>query len=68
MSGVSDLTTLLATMEPELSDTELVFCTVPDMDLRDAIALAPAGVFREREGLSLIIAKASAEIRGEPFG
>ena len=67
MSSVSDLTTLLATIEPELSNIEVVFCTVPDMTLKDALALAPTGVFREREGLSLIVAKTTAEIRGMPF-
>lgn len=67
MDGTRDLATLLATLDPELSDVEVVFCTVPDMVLADALKLSPTGVFREREGLSLIIARTTAESRGMPF-
>lgn len=67
MSGTRDLDTLLATMNPELSDIEVVFCTAPDLPLADALTLSPAGVFAEREGLSLIIEKSTAETRGLPF-
>ena len=67
MNGATDLTTLLATMEPELSDTEVVFCTLPHADREDIGRLAPIGMFQEREGTSLIIQRSVAEQHGMPF-
>jgi hypothetical protein len=41
MNGQRDLATLLSTLEPELSDTEMVFCSFPD----SGIAECPSGDF-----------------------
>jgi len=54
MTGIIDLETLLASMEPELQPGEFVFCTLPpgaELE-RDVAALA---TFMEKEGLTLII-------------
>jgi uncharacterized protein len=67
MNGATDLATLPATMEPELSDTEVVFRTIPHADRADVRRLAPIGVFQEREGTSLIIRRSHAEEHCMPF-
>ena len=59
MTGITDLETLLASMEPELQPGEFVFCTLPPgVELeRDVAALA---TFMEKEGLTLIVDAAIA--------
>ena len=54
MTGIVDLDTLLASMEPELQPGEFVFCTLSrGVELqRDVATLA---TFMEKEGLTLII-------------
>jgi hypothetical protein len=67
MNGATDLATLLATMAPDLSDAEVVFCTLPHADWEDIRRLAPIGMFLEREGTSLIIQRSVAEQHGMSF-
>ena len=53
MAGEEDLGKLLATMEPVLKDGEFVFATIADATLPDGIH--PMGMFREDEGLTVIV-------------
>ncbi|MBE9012011.1 ACT domain-containing protein [Pseudanabaenaceae cyanobacterium LEGE 13415] len=52
MSGETDLTTLLKSINPVLKQGEYVFCSV---DFEDWLRLNPIGIFREDEGLTLIL-------------
>ncbi|WP_353641533.1 ACT domain-containing protein [Mesorhizobium sp. WSM2239] len=61
MTGVNDLQQLLAGMEPELHDGEFVFCTVANGNIADLARLDPLGMFREAEGLTLILRREIAE-------
>lgn len=67
MSGTADLITLLATMKPELSEAEVVFCSFPDATVDDKLLLSSIGFFREQEGFTPIIRKSDAESHGVPF-
>ena len=64
MTGVEDLQQLLAGMEPELHDGEFVFCTVASGNIADLARLDPLGMFREAEGLTLILRREAAEQEG----
>ncbi|MCA8057454.1 MULTISPECIES: ACT domain-containing protein [Burkholderia cepacia complex] len=55
---VSDLTELLASMQPELNEGAYVFSFV-QAD-RDVSLLAPLATFREREGLTVIVDEPTA--------
>jgi hypothetical protein len=65
MSGVMrDTQAMLAGMTPVLAEGEFVFCTTPDA-ARAAQAMAAAlGVFREDEGVTLILERSDALVRG----
>jgi hypothetical protein len=67
MSGARELSVLLSTVEPELSETEMIFCTFPDFGIAERLHLRPVTVFLENEGLTLIIPKAVAEQHAIPF-
>jgi uncharacterized protein len=67
MSGTVELPTLLATMEPELSDDGMVFCSFPDATVEDKHFPCPSGFFKERERVTLLIRKSDAERHGIPF-
>ncbi|GLH75726.1 hypothetical protein SSBR45G_06340 [Bradyrhizobium sp. SSBR45G] len=63
MPAERDLTTLLRTMTPELQDGVFVFCTLgADADL--AAMPAPLLLFREREGVTLVVRREDAEQAG----
>ncbi len=64
MTGIEDLQQLLANMEPELHDGEFVFCTVAKGNIADHARLNPLGMFREAEGLTLILPRETAEREG----
>ncbi|MGJ5208408.1 ACT domain-containing protein [Bradyrhizobium sp. HKCCYLR20261] len=65
MSGERALDQLLRTMSPELQDHVFVFCTVPgDADL--SALPAPLLLFREREGITLVLRREDAERAGLP--
>ena len=68
MTGEKDLDKLLTSMSPELSDSEYVFCTFPDVRYGDLAELKPVASVRESEGLSLIILKSTADERGLAYG
>ncbi len=66
MNGETSLAHLLATMQPVLNPGEYVFCTTPTAA---AIPLEQVlGSFWEPEGLTLIVARATADAWGLPYG
>jgi len=64
MSGITDLSTLLASLEPVLVDGEFVYATMPSENLHDYLGLKPIGLFFEAEGLTLILPKEAADTAG----
>ena len=60
MSGIKDLKKLLKEMNPVLSDKQFVFCTVSESYLKSS-KLSPLLVFREKEGVTIVIEKNQAE-------
>ena len=64
MARVDDLHQLLAGMEPVLRDGEFVFCTVANGNIADLARLDPLGIFREAEGLTLILRRETAKQEG----
>lgn len=60
MSGEQDLNVLLRSMQPEMQDGVYVFCTVP---YGEPVAddLRPLALFREKEGVTLIVRHEAAE-------
>lgn len=63
MSGITDINDLLGSMQPALVDESFVFCTVKGQ-LAEYVALAPIAIFREIEGLTLVLSKAAADQAG----
>lgn len=62
--GETDLNRLLATMEPTLLEETYIFCSMPDTALFCCFHLDPLAVFREKEGLSLVLTEAKAQSSG----
>jgi hypothetical protein len=62
-----ELAVLLATLEPKLSDDEMVFCSFPGGRIEENLSLSPIASYAEEEGISLIISKAVAEQHGIAF-
>ena len=62
MDGETDLTKLLREMNPELHAGEFVFCSIEARNLPETIE--PLGLFREQEGLTVILPKADADQLG----
>jgi hypothetical protein len=67
MPGTEELAILLASMEPVLSDAELVVCWFADAGIGDCLSLSPIGCFVEHGGVSLIIDRSVAEQHGVEF-
>ncbi|MER8466773.1 ACT domain-containing protein [Mesorhizobium sp. M1396] len=63
MTGETDLKTLLASMTPELLAGTYVFVRLAP-DLAQPEGLEPVMVFREREGVTLIVAEEAASTAG----
>ena len=61
MTGENDLEKLLASMSPELSDGEYVFCTFQNARYGDYAELEPIASVEETEGLTLIVPKHKAD-------
>ena len=55
MSGITNLDVLLSTMTPSLAPGEFVYCSVPEAKLAALLRLKPLGLFREAEGVTLIL-------------
>ena len=60
MSGVTDLAELLKTMEPALAEGSFVYVSVPEDALTEALLHAAIGLFREAEGVTLILPTSAA--------
>lgn len=56
MTAITDLDILLKSMSPELIQGDYVFCTV-EGELADYVHLNPMAIFREKEGLTLVLTK-----------
>lgn len=61
MSGLTDLDTLLASMEPSLAAGSFVYASVPACDIAVHLARGAIGLFREEEGITLILPTDAAE-------
>lgn len=59
--GHSDLNEMLRALAPRLRPGEFVFCTVPHSRQAECARLSPLALFREDEGLTLVIDPASAD-------
>lgn len=64
MSGIKEITQLLASMEPALNPNTFVFCTSQNLTLEQASSLNPLGLFFEVEGLTLILPRENAQAAG----
>ncbi|NLR95231.1 ACT domain-containing protein [Rhizobium sp. P38BS-XIX] len=64
MPGMTDLKLLLSGMRPNLIEGEFVYCGVPSSSLADYVHLEPVGVFREKEGATLILPLETARQAG----
>jgi len=62
MPGEMNLQKLLTALNPELNPGEFVFCLVESME--KALSLEPLCSFHEKEGVTVILPKASAEEKG----
>jgi hypothetical protein len=60
-SGISDLSTLLATMRPLIVPGEFVFISQPSGKYGDGAQLDPIAAFAEKEGLTLVVPKHRAD-------
>ena len=63
MSGETNLQSLLANMQPALSEGEFVFSSVSPKAF-DQLRFHPIGWFREAEGITLIIERSIADDEG----
>lgn len=63
MSGETNLNRLLATMQPVLREGEYVFCSLPN-GVGHSSSLDPLGLFKEEEGLTLILSRHQADGAG----
>lgn len=67
MSGLTDLAALIETMEPVLVEGRFVYVCVPAGDLAGHLARRPLGMFREAEGVTLILpAEAAGDLAASP--
>jgi len=60
MPGIKNLTRLLKEMNPIVAKEEYVFCTLAENEI-DWLKLKPLMIFKEKEGLTLILEKKVAE-------
>ncbi|MBT0587476.1 ACT domain-containing protein [Alteromonas oceanisediminis] len=60
MVGETNLTRLLQSMSPELDESEWVFCVVPSVSQLSSMQPAPKCIFREKEGVTVILTPAQA--------
>lgn len=66
MPGIINLKQLLSDMKPNLAEGEFVYCSVPASALADHLHLDPIGLFREKEGVTLILSLEAARMAGFP--
>ena len=61
MSGETNLSKLIASMAPVLTENEYVFGILDSIDYTQLALLNPIGTFQEKEGLTIIVAKHKAD-------
>ncbi len=66
MAGVSDTEAMIAGMDPALGTTDYVFCTAPPGERVEAALSHAIAVFREEEGVSLVLPATAAARLGFP--
>ncbi|MGB3200326.1 MAG: ACT domain-containing protein [Nodosilinea sp.] len=66
MAGATDLSQLLATMQPLRREGTYVFCTLAIGSPADP-SLDPLGLFQEAEGTTLILERSQADRAGLPY-
>jgi hypothetical protein len=66
VNGETDLRTLLRTMQPCLHETPYIFCSI-QRDVLDGLTFDPLGIFREREGVTVIATQQQANAHGFPM-
>ncbi|MBE9141256.1 ACT domain-containing protein [Nodosilinea sp. LEGE 07088] len=66
MTGETDLSKLLTSMQPLLQPGEYVFCSIPAQTSYSP-SLDPMGCFKEEEGLTLILSRQQADEVGLPY-
>jgi hypothetical protein len=64
VSGEKDLSKLISSMQPALSEIEYVFVTLDEGNSISLGELKPLGTFYEKEGLTVILSKTSADAAG----
>lgn len=64
MGGAPCVAAMLTGLSPELLAEEYVFCTVSGADAVSSPELEPLATFREREGLTLVLERRSAQAAG----
>jgi hypothetical protein len=64
MIGEMDIDKLLALLQPVLLDGEYVFCSSPSLRYGDLDELQPIASYQEKEGLSLLLSKSTADSAG----
>jgi len=62
--GEADLQTLLDLLSPKLMTGEYVFCSLKTAKYGDYAETAPIASFQEKEGLTLVVRKESADQHG----
>ena len=66
MTEISNLIELLKGMKPELADGEFVFCTISEIQLAQ-FKINPLLTFKEKEGITIIIEKKTADKNSLPY-
>jgi len=61
MSGEINLSRLISSMNPTVSEKQYVFVSVVRQHLSDYLFLAPLGMFQEKEGTTLIVEQNKAD-------
>ena len=61
MSGETNLTKLIASMTPLLSENEYVFGTIKISSYEQLALLKPISTFQEKEGLTVVVQKEKAD-------
>ncbi len=64
--GETDLNVLLAAMRPVLHEAPYVFCSI-SREVYEALPFAPLGMFREAEGISIVVEERAASAHGLLF-
>lgn len=67
MRGITDLSTLLTSLNPVLADGEFVFVTHASASYGDGAKLQPIAAIVEEEGLTLVLPKSQADNAGELY-